>query len=411
MTVHTSPSLFGPTQRRLNADLTQVVGALVGIGLGLAVPRVPVGPTVVSSRAVDVLFSVGFGVLGLVSLLFSLLFVVVQWAASSFTPRLRLFRNDPLIWRTFAVALGLFTYSLTAALTISPDEPVSAAVPAVALLALLGALALLRSLQVRAFRSLQLAPTLAAISARGNGVLARAYPAPYGPPATPPAGAEGGRSVRWNGATGVLQRLDLPDLVLAAVRLDARVRFTAAVGDVLWPGTVLAVVHGDALPDSAITDAVELGLERSFDQDPGLAFRLFTDIGLRALSPAVNDPATAVQVLDAVQPLLRDVMTRELGAAQIRDGHGTVRIIVPQPTFLDLLTTVVDDMVAAAAGSPMVLTRLATLLTNLRREAPPPRAGVVQARLEHVQARLALVHPFAGTTDPVHDDDGRTRSR
>ena len=126
------------------------------------------------------LCTVGFGVLGLVSVLFSLLFVVVQWAASSFTPRLRLFRNDPLIWRAFALALGLFAYSLTAALTISPDEPVSAAVPAVALLVLLGTLAVMRSLQVRAFESLQLAPTLAAIAARGRNVLARAYPTPYG---------------------------------------------------------------------------------------------------------------------------------------------------------------------------------------------------------------------------------------
>jgi hypothetical protein len=60
--------------------------------------------------------SVGFGVLGLVTVIFSRLFLVVQWAFSSLSPWLTLFRDDPIVWRTFALAIGVFVFSVTTAL-------------------------------------------------------------------------------------------------------------------------------------------------------------------------------------------------------------------------------------------------------------------------------------------------------
>jgi hypothetical protein len=54
----------------------------------------------------EALVAVGFGVLGLVTVIFSLLFLVVQWAFGSLSPRLNLFRDDPIVWRTFAFAIG-----------------------------------------------------------------------------------------------------------------------------------------------------------------------------------------------------------------------------------------------------------------------------------------------------------------
>jgi hypothetical protein len=63
-------------------------------------------------------------------------------------------------------------------------------------------------------------------------------------------------------------------------------------------------------------------------QDPLFAFRLLADIGLRALSPAVNDPATAVQVLDTMQSILSPLVTRDLDVADIADGSGAVRLVL-----------------------------------------------------------------------------------
>jgi len=75
-------------------------------GLGLLLPRITLDTTVASARVTETLVAVGFGVLGLVTIIFSLLFLVVQWAFTSLSPRLTLFRDDPIVWRTFALAVG-----------------------------------------------------------------------------------------------------------------------------------------------------------------------------------------------------------------------------------------------------------------------------------------------------------------
>ncbi len=384
--------LFESRPRRSLAGLSQIGAVVAGAVLGVLVPHLPVGPLIGSPPVVDLLLTVGFGVLGLVSLLFSLMFLVVQWGASTFTPRLRLFRSDPLIWRVFGLAVGLFSYSLTAALALDPEAPARGIVPAVAMIIVVVTLALMRSLQLRAFRSLQLAPNLAAVSAAGLELVDRAYPRTCGR-TVPGAGLEG-RTVTWTGGLGVLQRLELPDLVVAADRADAAVEFSAPVGAVLWPGKAVAVVRGDGLADAAITSAVVVGIERSFDQDPALAFSLLADIGLRALSSSVNDPGTAVQVLDTLEPMLGDAGTRDLVASGLHGASGRLRVTVPQPTWEDLIVLSLDDIIVCAARSPMVLSRLVALLSRLRATVRPERADVIGARLDYVRAQLGSVRPF-----------------
>ena len=151
---------------------------LAGLGLGLLLPRISTEPSVASTRVTETLVTIGFGTLGLVSVIFSLLFLVVQWAFGSLSPRLNLFRDDPIVWRTFGVALGVFVFSVTAALVIANDAKVSVIVPAVEVAAVLLTVALMRVLQVRAFTSIQLAPTLAAIAAEGSGILDDLYRRP-----------------------------------------------------------------------------------------------------------------------------------------------------------------------------------------------------------------------------------------
>ena len=104
---------FSRPRRRLRASLLQLLCALAGLGLGLLLPRITTDATVASTRVTDALVAAGFGVLGLVTVIFSLLFLVVQWAFTSLSPRLNLFRDDPIVWRTFAFAVGVFVFSVT----------------------------------------------------------------------------------------------------------------------------------------------------------------------------------------------------------------------------------------------------------------------------------------------------------
>ena len=338
---------------------------------------------------VEPLITLGIGVIGVVSLVYALLFGVVQWSASSFTPRLRLFRGDPLVWRTFAFAIGVFAYSTTAALASADRSRVSVLVPGAAVVGVLATVALIRQLQVRAFSSLQLAYVLEAITTEGSAVIEDVYPVlstdqdqatdrltPTPPPLR--------RTVLWNGRSGVVEQFDLLDLIDAATTADAVVAFRVEVGDALYQDAPIADLHGGDLPDDVVAEAVVRGSERSFNQDPMLAIRLLADIALRALSPAVNDPATAVDTIDAIDGLLRQLTRRDIDVREIYDAAGNPRVHLQLPAWDDYTRNAITDLIPHAAPFPMVLTRLRRMLENLLDTTPP----VARAELARLHARV-----------------------
>ncbi len=159
----------------MRAALAQLLFTAAGLGLGLLLPRITTDASVASTRVTETLVAVGFGVLGLVSLIFTLLFLVAQWAFGSLSPRLNLFRDDPIVWRSFGLAIGVWVFSVTAALAIGNDPKVSVVVPAVEVVAALVTLAVVRTVVVRAFASIQLAPALSAIAAQGRNTIDDLY--------------------------------------------------------------------------------------------------------------------------------------------------------------------------------------------------------------------------------------------
>jgi uncharacterized membrane protein len=363
----------------------QLLFAVTGLGLGLLLPRITVAPTVASSRVTETLIGVGFGVLGLVSIIFSLLFLVVQWAFSSLSPRLNLFRDDPIVWRTFGLAVGVFVFSVTAALVIGNDAEVSVIVPAAEVAGVLAAIALIRALQVKAFASIQLAPTLSAIAAHGRGILDELYPRP-GPDSPPPAThlPPLRRAIIWPHGQAILQQLDVRRLTGAAAG-GAVIVLRAWIGDTLQEGAVVVGLHGGDASDAAVLAGLVTGQERTFGQDPLFAFRLLADIGLRALSPAVNDPATAVQVLDTIQSLLAPLASRDLDVTEIADGTGAVKVVLALPSWDDYLRIALEDLIEAGSRSPMVLLRARALLAGLADVAPPQRRSSITWRLHRAE--------------------------
>ena len=159
------------------------------------------------------------------------------------------------------------------------------------------------------------------------------------------------------------------------------------------------------MTDAAVLNGLVTGQERPFRQNPLFAFRLLADIGLRALSPAVNDPATAVQVLDTIQSILSPLATRDLEVAEMADGSGTVRVVLALPTWDDYLRTSLDDLIESASRSPMVLLRARTLFTSLLKIAPPQRCPSIAWRLEHAEDLMARNFPLIGQ----HADGKDTR--
>ncbi|MFD9613213.1 DUF2254 family protein [Streptomyces sp. NPDC059083] len=381
-------------RRALRAGVSQVFAAVVGLVLGLLLPAVDSGYQVAAERAVDVLKVVGVGVLSVTTLIFSLLFLVVQWAAGNFSHRLLLFRSDPVVWRVFALVVGLLVYSVTATLAIGAHRTASVAVPTTALVLTGAALVLVRRLQLTALRSIQLAHVLADVRQRGRKVLSALY-------TEDTAGSAAGArrlpdvtsTVRWAGDSVLLAQVDLLRLVRTATRADAVVVLSVAVGTALQPGDVVAEVRGGRVPEAEVLTALVGEVERVFHQDPTLAFRLLADIALRALSPAINDPATAVQALDATEGLLRLIAPAELGDRSIADEAGAVRVVVRLPAWEDFLRIGLDDVCGAASDQPMVLSHARGLLGRLRDRAREDRRRSLDARLAWVEERLTARHP------------------
>src|ERR1700733_6745113 len=132
-TVTGPDSRFTRRRHRLRAGLSQLLFIVAGLVAGIFVPKITVPPLVTSGRIVDLLFTAGVTVISLVTVIYSLLFVVVQWVSSAFSMRLAFFRNDPIVWWTFAYAIGLFVFCFTSAFSIGNDKTVSVVVPALAL--------------------------------------------------------------------------------------------------------------------------------------------------------------------------------------------------------------------------------------------------------------------------------------
>jgi hypothetical protein len=88
---------------------------------------------------------------------------------------------------------------------------------------------------------------------------------------------------------------------------------------------LVAGLHRGEVADTALLGGLVTGHERTFHQDPLFTFRLLADIAMRALSAAVSNPATAVQVLDTIESLLQALVSRDLDVA---DDAGSVRVVL-----------------------------------------------------------------------------------
>src|SRR5262249_31447915 len=106
-----------------------------------------------------------------------------------------------------------------------------------------------------------------------------------------------------SGAPMVISEYDVQALVALAKQAEGVIVMPLAVGDTVVEGDALLRVHGgrQMLPSAVLRQVIQLRRQRTFDQDPKYALRLLVDIAIKALSPAINDPTTAVQALDEIE--------------------------------------------------------------------------------------------------------------
>jgi uncharacterized membrane protein len=257
---------------------------------------------------------------------------------------------------------------------------------------------------------------LAEVTERGRQVLDGVYadepprdaPDGHGPRSLP----AGARDVVWTGPPGIIQDVDVPRIIEAARGADAAVEIVVPTGEMVHPQVTVAIVHGTADPslDGVVVTAIRTGTARTFEQDPTLALRVLVDIALRALSPAINDPTTVVQVLDCEESLLRMLVGRDLQVGEITGPRGTVRVLLTLPDWDDFVALAVDEILEAGAGQARIRQRVERLLRDLLALAPASRRDPLQVRLEELASGRPSPGLRAAPAEPSEPSPMETRT-
>src|SRR5690606_37798383 len=157
--------------------------------------------------------------------------------------------------------------------------------------------------------------------------------------------------IAHEGRAGVLRDVHIWRLVRVARRHGVVLRLVPRIGDFVVPGTPVLAVHGGKAPPARVLRyAMGVGVERTFHQALGFGLRQLSDIALRSMSAAINDPTTAVQALDRVVQLLAVLSRRPLDVSLHRDRAGSVRLVQPLPGWEALVDLGFAEVRGHSAG-------------------------------------------------------------
>jgi uncharacterized membrane protein len=366
---------------------------------GLALPRIEtrllpgLSSSVSSGAALAIGSSIASGMIAFTAIVFSLAFVMVQFSATAYSPRLVLWiAKDRVIWHAIGVFTAAFIYTLCAMAWVDRNPAVTMPlVSAILVVVLLLASVAMFVALIERISLLQISRMLAFTGGQGRAVIQQMYPA------LEATGAAAGaaelpkspvtQTVRHTGQPRVIQAVNIPALLATATASGGMLEVVAAVGDTVVEGTPLIRVYGarQKIEERVLRHAFETGLERTFEQDPKYAIRLLVDIAIKALSPAVNDPTTAVQALDHIEDLLLQLGRRRLDVGALRDRDGVLRVVIPHPVWDDFVILAFDEIRFYGATSVQVMRRMKALTSDLIAALQPER----HPSLKHYQERLA----------------------
>jgi uncharacterized membrane protein len=383
--------------------LIPMIYTLVSLVCALVLPRVehamavPLDLGISASAALAVLTSIASGMMALTGIVFSIAFVMLQFSAVTYSPRFaNRFARDPVLFHALGIFFATFTFALAAAAWADREGSGQVlAISSIVAVALLFISLFVFTLLMRRLGDLQITNTLRYIGDQGRTVI-RQTVATCGPrsstrAADAPAPGQVTQVLRHAGPPRYVQRYDISTLIGLARGAGARIKLDCAVGDMMMDGSVmLHVLDGTRRsPEAALRHAVRLGSDRTFEQDPKYPIRLLVDIAIKALSPAINDPTTAVQALDQIEDLLRRLARHALDDGRLADADGVVRVVFPTPDWEDYLALAFDEIRVFGATSVQVMRRLRSALRGLAEMVgESARADSVQRYLEHVDAAI-----------------------
>lgn len=330
---------------------------------------------------------------------FSITIVALQLASTQFSPRvLRTFLRDRASQHCFGIFVATALYSLMVLREVGGDR---LAVPGIAMT---GAFTLVVAsifgfvfLVHHVAQSIRAVSIMEAVAAETRRSIRTNYPADDAGafadvvlPTDPPR-----QVITLERGPGALLGIDEDDLVAIARRHGCVLELIPLVGDYLPSNVPVFRVHGGdgGVRAKEVLRHVGIGPERTMFQDTAFGFRQLVDIAEKALSPAINDPTTAVQCIDRLHDLLRRLAVVPMPTGRHGDADGQLRLVVRLPSWDDLVHLAFDEIRHFGVGSLQIPRRLHAALLDLKVAAPPERHPVLDAQLQALSDAVDRAYP------------------
>lgn len=332
---------------------------------------------------------------------FGSLLVAIQVAGGQYTPRIiatTLLRNNAI---RFTVGYFVFDLLFTLrGLTRIEGEVVPQFFVFIAAFSGLISVVVFLFLIDYAARFLRPVSIVKHVGESGISVIQNIYPeSSKGPRSIEPSrkSASPHRTVAYVGTSGVVLAVDLAGLVAQARHTNGIIEFVHQVGDFVAVDEPMFRLYGgaSAISDNKLRAAVALGSERTLEQDPTFAFRILVDIAIKALSPAINDPTTAVLAIDQLHRMLRMVGLRHVDREEFRDAAGELRLVFQTPNWEDFVHLACTEIRHFGAGSVQIMRRMRSMLENLMNTLPQHRHAELLKQLELLDREIEGHYQFA----------------
>jgi uncharacterized membrane protein len=330
---------------------------------------------------IAILSTVAASMVSLTALVLTITMVVVQLAMGQFSPRIvqRILRDKPS-----QLAIGLFVatfvHSILAVREVS-DDPTDAHVPGIAVVTafvlVLISIAVLVLYVHHIGLALRVSSLIELVGNETRKLIDRTYPL-----SDRPVDASTPADVRARDS-GVITSIGTRQLVREAERAGCVLELVPALGEFVPAGATLFRVTGSSadLDEDSVRRAVVVDEERNLDEDVAYGLRLLVDIAERSVSSSAADPTTAVQAIDRLHDVLRQLVLRDIPDGRHFDAAGELRLVIPAMSWNAYVQLAFDEIRLGGSGSPQVSRRLIAALTDLLAIAPPDRKPILEYEL------------------------------
>ena len=402
--------------------LVPVIGGVAGSLCGIAAAEtrglytLPDGWTYSAETAQAVLASVVAASVGLTGFVVTVGVLIVQMATGTFSARyMRIFYRDGLLKAVLAVLVGTLTFSYALLRRVEESSVPSLGVTLAGFLLATGVLLFLVFLNrsIHRLRPVAVAALVAQAGRRSFADTLAEAAKPDAPIFLPHAyrAAAVPELVVPSVQAGALQAMDYGSLARFARESGCLVVVLPTVGDFVPAGAALFEVYGGHGLDDDAADTLRstliLGVERTIEQDPAFAIRVMVDIAIRALSPAVNDPTTAVQVLDHLGETLRLLGTAPLPPPVAPAAVPSQGVVLRIRRWDDVVELSFTEIRQYGGSSVQVVRRLRALLEDLHGRVLPERRPAVEDELARLDATIAAHWSDTIDLDRARQADGQ----